>query len=312
MTAALLVATQGGHVSELAGLRPRLTSIDDCVWVTNDHAQTRTMLATEDVRFVPMVKSRDLLGVLRSIPHAVRLLRSRRFDQVVSTGSALALAYLPTAAALRIPAHYVESCTRVSAPSVTGRLLAKVPGVTTWWQHDDPPSGWQTLQGIFAPFERGSVAPRPINKIVVTVGTTGYSFRRLVDQLMTVIPADVEVFWQLGATDVSDLDIEAHDVVDAEELKRRITEADVVVSHAGAGSLLQCLQAGHIPVYVPRLERFGEQVDDHQQELAEFAIQTNLAVVADASEITWSDLETAAQAAVVSSPVPPINLQQAS
>jgi len=286
MTAALLVATQGGHVSELAGLRPRLTSIDDCVWVTNDHAQTRTMLATEDVRFVPMVKSRDLLGVLRSIPHAVRLLRSRRFDQVVSTGSALALAYLPTAAALRIPAHYVESCTRVSAPSVTGRL--------------------------FAPFERGSVAPRPINKIVVTVGTTGYSFRRLVDQLMTVIPADVEVFWQLGATDVSDLDIEAHDVVDAEELKRRITEADVVVSHAGAGSLLQCLQAGHIPVYVPRLERFGEQVDDHQQELAEFAIQTNLAVVADASEITWSDLETAAQAAVVSSPVPPINLQQAS
>ena len=52
-----------------------------------------------------------------------------------------------------------------------------------------------------------------------------------------------------------------------DELNARMREADVVVTHAGVGSVLCARQAGHVPVVVPRLHRFGEHVDDHQLEL---------------------------------------------
>jgi len=177
--------------------------------------------------------------------------------------------------------------------------LARVPGVTTWWQHEQTPKGWRHVEGVFAPFRRRQTGAVRVRRVVVTLGTAEYSFRRLVDRLIEVMPNDVEVFWQVGETDVSDLSIDAHVYVDGAELRRRIEDADVVVTHAGAGSLLQCLEAGQIPVYVARVERYGEQVDDHQCELAIWADQADLAVVADASKVTWNDLQRAASSTAV-------------
>jgi UDP-N-acetylglucosamine transferase subunit ALG13 len=45
--------------------------------------------------------------------------------------------------------------------------------------------------------------------------------------------------------------------------------ADVVVTHAGVGSIVLAAQNGHVPVVMPRLRRFGETVDDHQVPLVE-------------------------------------------
>jgi UDP-N-acetylglucosamine transferase subunit ALG13 len=45
-------------------------------------------------------------------------------------------------------------------------------------------------------------------------------------------------------------------------------EADTVIAHAGAGTILVARNMGHVPVVMPRLKRFGETVDDHQVELA--------------------------------------------
>ena len=53
------------------------------------------------------------------------------------------------------------------------------------------------------------------------------------------------------------------------EIVESMREAQAVVCHAGAGSILCALRAGHVPVVVPRLRRFGETVDDHQVELAQ-------------------------------------------
>jgi UDP-N-acetylglucosamine transferase subunit ALG13 len=55
----------------------------------------------------------------------------------------------------------------------------------------------------------------------------------------------------------------------ARPLRRRVLElADIVVSHAGVGTILCAIRAGHTPVIIPRLKRHGEAVDDHQADLA--------------------------------------------
>jgi UDP-N-acetylglucosamine transferase subunit ALG13 len=53
----------------------------------------------------------------------------------------------------------------------------------------------------------------------------------------------------------------------------KLEAAEIVVSHAGVGSIICSLRAGHVPVVFPRLKCYGETVDDHQAELAEALAQ---------------------------------------
>ena len=298
MTTAL-VATIGGHISELVELADRLPERER-IWVTSETPQTVDLLAGHDVEFVPAVGERDLLGVLRAIPRAWRLYRRHRVDRVVSTGSAIALAYLPVAAALGLDAHYIESSARIESCSVTGRILSRIPGVTCWWQYDPAPPRFEPLRGVH---DRYLVSPRrtpnggepEIRHVVVTVGTTSRCFRRLIARLVEILPPEAEVLWQTGASRVDDLGIEAHRLVPADRLKAAMASADVVVAHAGAGSLATALRSGHVPVLVPRRLAEGEQIDDHQVELARWADGRGLAVMAEADRLELDDLRRAAR-----------------
>lgn len=310
------VATIGGHISELVELAGRMEhdspdggSAHDQLWITNDSPQTRDLLAGRQVEMVPFIAERDHFGVLRSLATARRLYRHYGIDRVVSTGSAIALGYLPVAAAMGIQSHYIESSTRVESCSVTGRILSKTPGVHCWWQFEQAPPGFRSIPGVYHRFEAHPRADGPVltrqqvRRVVVTVGTTDRDFRRLIAHLVRILPVDAEVLWQTGHSDVSGLDIEAHQMVPQDQLVKAIAEADVVISHAGAGSLALTLEAGKVPVFVPRRADFGEQIDDHQVELARWADSKNLAIMAEADQVTTSDLEAAAGLQVASNPV---------
>ena len=65
-----------------------------------------------------------------------------------------------------------------------------------------------------------------------------------------------------------------------DEIVKRIERAEVVVSHAGVGSIICAVRAGHTPVIFPRLKRYSETVDDHQAELAEALAGSGLVIVA--------------------------------
>ncbi|MGI9612347.1 MAG: glycosyltransferase [Acidimicrobiales bacterium] len=299
----MYVATIGGHISELVELAERIPP-DDEIWVTHDTPQTRDLLAGRRVVTVPVIDERDLLGVIKAIPQARRLLVGHEVDRVVSTGSAIALAYLPVAAALGIEAHYIESSTRVTSRSKTGALLARLPRIHRWWQFDAPPERFRHLGGVFDRFHPvDGPEPLALQKIVVTVGTTPRDFRRLVERLVEIVPPSAEVLWQTGQSDVSDLPIEARTLVPERELVAAIEAADVVVSHAGSGSLALALRAGKVPVFVPRRAEFDEQIDDHQVELALWASRNGLAVTAEAGSVSADHLETAARRTVRTAPV---------
>jgi UDP-N-acetylglucosamine transferase subunit ALG13 len=53
-----------------------------------------------------------------------------------------------------------------------------------------------------------------------------------------------------------------------DEFRTAIREADVVIAHAGAGTLCHAADTGKIPVVMPRRAKYGEHIDDHQVELA--------------------------------------------
>lgn len=81
---------------------------------------------------------------------------------------------------------------------------------------------------------------------------------------------DEEVVMQIGHTDYEPVNAKFFDFLESfEEIERLNREARVVVSHAGAGSILTALEQRVPVIVVPRLKKFNEHMDDHQLEIAE-------------------------------------------
>lgn len=287
----LLVASSGGHVRELFELFPRLPLTGTVEWVTFDTPQTRSLLDGETVHYVGFIAPRDARSIARNVPSTRRILHDGAYECVVSTGSGIALDFVPVARAMGIECHYIESATRQSGPSLTGRVLGVVPGVRFYSQTPAwTDRRWHYAGSVFDGFETVAHEPRPLRRVVVTLGTLDFGFRRLVERLIQILPADVDVLWQTGGTDVSDLPIEGHRDVPDPVFVAAMREADAVISHGGVGSSLSVLEAARCPLLAPRLAAHGEHVDDHQTPIAADLARRGLAVCRDAGEITLDDV----------------------
>jgi len=293
----LLVATTGGHLTDLVALAQRFVGVEERLWVTFDSTQSRSLLAGEDVILVPPVKPRDVVGVIRTLPAAVRMLSQSRIERVISTGSAIALSFLPYAAIRGLPVHYVECSARTDGPSVTGRLLQLFPQIRLYTQWGQWASRrWMYRGSVFEGFSaKPPKRPPEVQRVVVTVGTTDFGFRHLIERARQVVPGDAEVLWQTGVTAVDDLDIAARPIVPPEELERAMAEADVIIGHAGCGTALAALRAGKSPILVPRDPARGEFPvgDTHQLQIARTLERRGIALYRDAERLEPSDLVAA-------------------
>jgi UDP-N-acetylglucosamine transferase subunit ALG13 len=306
----VLVSTTGGHLTQLHKLAGRLPLAGDRLWVTHRGPQSESLLAGEEVAYVPYIDERDVRGVLGSLGHAREVARDRQPTAFVSTGSAIAVGYLGWAALRGIPSHYIDTAARPGAPSRTGRILARWPGVTAYTQYPGRVGcGWRFAGSVFDEYTAdrvdGDHAPR---SVLVTVGSTDWPFGRLLQRVAEIVPRDVEIRWQAGTADVSALHGPSWDFLPASELRAEVDRADVVVSHAGCGSALTALDSGRAAVLVPRSFRHGEAGDDHQQELAHLLSARDLAVHRTVDELAWPDLIEASRRRVRRVAAPPLKL----
>jgi len=103
--------------------------------------------------------------------------------------------------------------------------------------------------------------------IFATVGTHHEGFPRMLAALSSL--GDGEALdVQFGNGVVPPNASAARDYYSFGEMAERFAAARIVVTHAGVGSILLAIRAGHVPIVLPRLKRFGEHVDDHQVALA--------------------------------------------
>jgi beta-1,4-N-acetylglucosaminyltransferase len=104
--------------------------------------------------------------------------------------------------------------------------------------------------------------------ILVTVGQHTQGFPRLISGMDEIAGRiQEEVIMQIGSTVYLPRNAHWFRFADYDEMKRLNKEARVVVTHAGAGSIITALKTGAAVVIVPRLSRYDEVIDDHQLEL---------------------------------------------
>ena len=89
-------------------------------------------------------------------------------------------------------------------------------------------------------------------------------FERLIRKMDEVASTiNEEVVMQIGHTKYTPRNAEYFQFTTAEELKALCQEARVVVTH-GAMTIIDALEQGTPVSAVPRLEKYGEHINDHQ------------------------------------------------
>lgn len=107
-------------------------------------------------------------------------------------------------------------------------------------------------------------------KIFVTIGNDKHRFNRLIDKVVEIDEANDQFLFkiQYGHTKPKSKSKNYKDFISKEQFTHEIIESDLVISHAGAGTLVQVVNTGKKPIVVPRLFKFNEHLNDHQLEIA--------------------------------------------
>ncbi len=107
--------------------------------------------------------------------------------------------------------------------------------------------------------------------IFVTVGTHPMSFHRLTNELDFLIEKcmlEDKIFAQIGSTTPKPKNFDFVELLSEKEYSKWFDWADIVISHGGAGSIINALARNKKLIVVPRLKKFSEHTNDHQIDLA--------------------------------------------
>jgi len=107
--------------------------------------------------------------------------------------------------------------------------------------------------------------------IFTLVGTHPQAFDRLlkkIDELIESKKITESVIAQIGVSGYKPENYKAKSFFSNSGMKSLIKKSSLVISHAGAGTIITALRADKKIIVVPRLKKFGEHTNDHQLELA--------------------------------------------
>lgn len=104
-------------------------------------------------------------------------------------------------------------------------------------------------------------------KIFITLGSQKFQFNRLleeIDKLCQEGEMDNSIFAQIGYSSFRPKNFQYKDFLDRDEFGKVMSESDIVITHGGTGAIIGAVKRGKKVIAVPRMEKYGEHVDDHQ------------------------------------------------
>lgn len=106
--------------------------------------------------------------------------------------------------------------------------------------------------------------------IFVTVGSQKFQFNRLlktIDALIQKGTIKEDVFAQIGVSDYKPQNYKYTDFMTQSEFNDQLENANIVITHAGTGVIVNSVKKRKKVIATPRLKKYGEHVDDHQIQL---------------------------------------------
>ncbi len=116
--------------------------------------------------------------------------------------------------------------------------------------------------------------------IFVTLGTQDKPFKRLLDYLENSDIKD-EIIVQNGFTEYESNKLKLFKYLDKDDFDNYLKKADLIICHAGVGTIVNCLKNDKKVLAVPRLSKYGEHQNDHQLQIANAYFQKGYILVMD-------------------------------
>ena len=126
--------------------------------------------------------------------------------------------------------------------------------------------------------------------ILVMLGTQNNDFHRLLYEIEKNIEngnINEKVVVQAGFTKYKSEKMRIFSMTSKENLEDLIKQADLIITHAGVGSIEMSLEHNKKVIAVPRLKKYGEHVNDHQKEIEDEFNRKGLIIgINDVSELS--------------------------
>lgn len=278
----------------------------DYFFVSEDTALSRSIAERHSTEFVPHFAlgqarlgspGQMMISAVKSFFRSATVILKHRPHVLITTGAGAVFFSVLWARLLGAKIVLIESFARFHAPSVFGRLSARLAhekvvqsaALSSYWPDASVFDPLRELEG-----ERPSKRPF----LFATVGAI-LPFDRLVNMVAEAkargaITEDILI--QTGDGGAAPDGIETLSTLSFDRIQEHLREADIVVCHGGTGSLITALRQGCRVIAVPRLFERGEVYDNHQAEIVEaFAARGYLSVANTTEELVAALAEVKAR-----------------
>ena len=104
---------------------------------------------------------------------------------------------------------------------------------------------------------------------LVILGTQDKTFERLVKMVEKEVKNNNldNVIVQAGQTKITSKYMEIFDFIPMNKFNKLLSDADLVITHGGVGTIINALKQNKKVIAVPRLSKYGEHENDHQLQI---------------------------------------------
>jgi UDP-N-acetylglucosamine transferase subunit ALG13 len=129
--------------------------------------------------------------------------------------------------------------------------------------------------------------------ILVVIGNDIHPFNRLIKFIDEYYKYNSQksIFIQKGYSDYTPVNTQYADFIALDKMKIMISNAEIIIGHGGTGILNMVLNAGKIPILVPRIVKLGEHRDPSQPLFCDLMEQKGLCTYL--RELSFTSLEEA-------------------
>ena len=105
--------------------------------------------------------------------------------------------------------------------------------------------------------------------IFVTLGTSDYPFTRLLKQIDDLIENNIvkNIIVQCVNEDYQPKNFTIIKNLDKKEFNEYLKKAEVVITHGGVGTIIDCIKMGKKVIAFPRKVEYGEAKNNHQEQI---------------------------------------------
>lgn len=125
--------------------------------------------------------------------------------------------------------------------------------------------------------------------IFVTLGTQDKSFTRLLQAIDREIEKGTikeKVIVQAGYTKYESKNMEIFDLMSQDKFEELVDQCDLLITHAGVGSILTAIKKGKKVIGAARLKKYKEHTNDHQKQIVkEFSSQGYILELRDFNQL---------------------------